>query len=198
MARSSIVNIVEDLQSDSGSVLFSFVQGEALEFPVTLSFIDNASVGYTYEAVLIEGNNVSGDSTPPTVARTGGIQTVLTVFVPTWRGTWSAASSYNRDDLIAYNGIYYIAGGVTGYISAVLPSVDTGVWTVYVPNKVYIQFPETLSLDWNVIGGPTAEAPVHGFFELRVTEPVGGRFRRTWKPMRGLVSFAYSPTQAVP
>lgn len=42
MARSAISNISNDLQSDSGGILFSIIQGEQLEFPVTISFIENS------------------------------------------------------------------------------------------------------------------------------------------------------------
>jgi hypothetical protein len=45
---------------------------------------------------------------------------------------------------------------------------------------------------------PSLVATIHGFFELRVTEPAGGVYQRTWKPMRGLVEFLYSPTAVVP
>jgi hypothetical protein len=197
MARTLITAKTEDLQSDSGSVLFSFVQGEQLEFPVTLAFIENTSIGYTYEAVLIEGLNIAGQSGAPSVARPSGITNTLTVWTPTWKSEWSAVTAYDRDDLVIFGGIYYLMGSATGYISANNPTVDTSKWTVYVPNKVYVRFPDTLSLNWNTPAQPTAEAKNYGFFELRVTEPAGSRYTRTWKPMRGLVEFSYSPTHLV-
>ena len=46
MARSRLVDPSVDLVSDGGSVLFSFVKGEQLEFPVTLSFLDS-TIGST-------------------------------------------------------------------------------------------------------------------------------------------------------
>jgi hypothetical protein len=46
MARSRLVDPSIDLVSDGGSVLFSFVKGEQLEFPVTLSFLDS-TIGST-------------------------------------------------------------------------------------------------------------------------------------------------------
>lgn len=197
MARTLIAAQTNDLQSDSGAVLFSFVQGEQLEFPVTLSFIDNTSIGYIYEAVLIEGLNVTEQTICPTIARPAGIADTLVVWVPTWRDTWNPVTPYNRDDLVLYAGLYYLMGNVMGYVSASTPDVDTTHWTVYVPNAVYIRFPDTLSLNWDVASQPTATSKVYGFFELRVTEPVGSRYTRTWKPMRGLIEFSYSPTQIV-
>jgi hypothetical protein len=46
MARSRLVDPSVDLVSDGGSILFSFVKGEQLEFPVTLSFLDS-TIGST-------------------------------------------------------------------------------------------------------------------------------------------------------
>jgi hypothetical protein len=200
MARSLITTTsANDLQSDSGSVLFSFVQGEQLEFPVTLSFLENASLNYTYECVLMEALNVLDQTDPPIKARPGGVNTVLTVFVPPWKNAWAAATSYNRDDLVSYGGLYYILTSGTSRVSATLPTIDT-TWQAYVPNVVYIRFPESLSTTasgWDPIAVPTTESNVYGHIELRVTEPNGGRYPRTWKPLRGVVEFSYSPTQLV-
>jgi len=41
MARSRLVDPINDLVSDGGSVLFSFVKGEQLEFPITLGFLES-------------------------------------------------------------------------------------------------------------------------------------------------------------
>ena len=203
MARSKIGVITTDLQSDSGSVLWSLVQGEALEFPVTLSFITNA-YGYIYEAVIIEGLNISGNDEAPSVARPGGAAIPpLVVRVPLERGTWAGATAYTREDVVLYSGTYYKLSNTSASTrtSGTIPPSDpviNGVgWAVYVPNKVNIQFPELLTVTpaWTV--QPTATAGVYGFFELRVTEPAGGIFTRTWKPMRGLVKILYSPTALV-
>ena len=44
MARSQLTEISEDLNTDSGSVLWSLVRGEQLEFPITMNFIENYPV----------------------------------------------------------------------------------------------------------------------------------------------------------
>lgn len=200
MARSTITAATEDLQSDSGAVLFSIVQGEQLEFPITLDFLVNASVGYTYEAVVMEGLNVLGATEPPVSARPAGINTTLTVWTPNFLSAWNPVTAYNRDDLVTYNGLYYILTNGTAYVSATSPNLDTPRWSEYVPNKVYVRFPSTLSTvgsGWNATAIPTTETKVYGFFELRVTEPSGGRYQKTWKPMRGIIEFLYSPTELV-
>jgi len=194
MARTPISIITSDLQSDTGNVLWSFVQGEQLEFPITLNFVTNAGVGYTYEAVIMEANNVAGDATIPTTVRTSGVNTTLTVRVPTDRGTWAAGTAYNREDVVLYGSAYYKLLTGTARINATLPNADP-LWEVYIPNKVYIQFILSLAATWTV--QPTAITPVYGFFELRVTEPAGGVFQRTWKPMRGVVEILFSPTNLV-
>lgn len=278
MARSSLVDATIDLQDDTGGVLWSFVQGEQVEFPVTLNFLSNAGLGYTYEAVIMEGNNVLGESVAPTAARSNGINSSLTVRVPRERGVWSPTEEYTREDVVSYNTIYYKLKAGVDRLNAAAPSADTAFWEEYEPNKVYIQFsgkvtlPQTVSVTGAIgipgtftsvghpfkegnpvnfagtlptevlenttyyvvasgltadnfrvasnVGGipltlstngsgltatlpawsvqPTITSPVHGFFELRVTEPSGGIYPRTWKPMRGLVQYLYSPTQVVP
>ena len=40
MARSRLTNTSQDLISDGGAVVWSFVKGEQLEFPITLNFIE--------------------------------------------------------------------------------------------------------------------------------------------------------------
>lgn len=196
MARSQLADVSTDLQSDTGSVLWSLIQGEQLEFAVTLNFLTNAGVGYTYEAVVIEGNNIVGDGSIPDTARVGGVETTLTVRVPTDRGTWNGATAYDREDVVFYSGLYYKLFSGTARVSATIPSSDV-LWEVYVPNKVYIQFSKTLSLTPPYTVQPTNVSAVHGFFELAVTEPAGGVFQRTWKPMRGLLEILFSPTEQV-
>jgi hypothetical protein len=198
MARSKITETSVDLQADSGSVLWSLIQGEALEFPVTLNFLTNAGAGYEYEAVIMEALNVSGDTSVPEVVRPSGVNTTLNVRVPFERGDWNAANAYSREDVIYYNLVYYKLAVGANRVSSTVPSSDVGFWEPYVPNKIYIQFPATLSAApaWAV--QPNIAQDVYGFFELSVQEPAGGVFRRTWKPMRGLVKLGYSPTLAVP
>ena len=195
MARQSLTSVTNDLQDDSGSVLWSFVQGEQLEYPVTLNFLTNAGYGYVYEAVVIEADNFAGSTVVPTTAKAGGVSTTLTVRVPFERGPWDASTEYNREDVVTHGGLTYKLSMGTNYVSETTP-IDDAVWVVYVPNKCYLQFPANLSLDWAV--QPTNASPVYGFIELRVTEPSGGVYTRTWKPLRGLVEILYSPTQMVP
>ena len=196
MARSQVTDISQDLQSDDGAVLWSLIQGEQLEFGVTLNFLTNVSLGYTYEAVVVEAANEFDDATIPNTARPGGVDTTLIVRVPVDRGTWAAATAYDREDVVRYNGVTYKLASGTGRVSAILPSADP-LWVPYTNNKVYLQFPKTLSVSpaWAV--QPTNKAPVYGFFELSVTEPTGGLYTRTWKPMRGVVSILFSPTEQV-
>jgi hypothetical protein len=196
MARATITSTSNDAITDGGSVLWSLVQGEQLEFPVVLDFLKIASVDYVYEAVVIEADNQTGDGVVPSTAKPGGKTATLTVRVATDRGTWSAGNSYNTDDMVLYNGIYYKLSYGVARVSATLPSSDS-TWEVYLPNTVFIQVPSTLSTSpaWAV--QPTVEDPIYGFFELSVQEPVTVSFRKTWKPLRGLIQFNYSPTYLV-
>jgi hypothetical protein len=214
MARSRLIDPVSDandLLSDGGAILWSFVQGEQLEFPLTLGFVENilitdASVldptkGYTLEAKVIEANNVANQLTNPTAIKAGGIVTSINVRVPYYAGVWNSGILYLREDVVLYGGSYYkclIAGA-----SAIngTPGTTGSGWQATVPNKVYIQYPNELANDWTTKSFLTAETSIYGFFELRVTEPVsagsyslGAAFVRTWKPVRGLVEILYSPT----
>ncbi len=62
-------------------------------------------------------------------------------------------------------------------------------------SRVYLQFPKNLAANWTV--APSVNYPVYGFFEMRVTEPVDSVFRRTWKPIRGMVEILFSPTYSI-
>lgn len=194
MARTSINTIKEDPISDSGSILWSFVKGEQLEFPITLNFLTNALSGYTYEAVVVEGLNVANQLTAPLVHKPAGVQTTLTVRVPTDRGTWDSGSAYNREEVVLYSGTYYRLLSGTARINATTPNLDP-LWAVTVPNKIYVQFPASLASTWEV--SPIVSGPVYGFFELRVTEPGTAVYVRTWKPVRGMVEILFSPTDIV-
>lgn len=196
MARSKIIDVTTDLQTDSGSVLWSIVQGEQLEYPITLSFISNVGLSgaYTFEAVVMEAENNLSTADIPTTPMPSGVNTTLTVRVPLDRGTWNAQGVYNREEVVYYAGLYYKLSYGTNYTSSSTPDIDT-TWEVHVPNKIYVQFPSTLSSTWSV--QPNLERPVYGFFELSVTENNTPGYARTWKPMRGLVQFLYSPTKVV-
>jgi hypothetical protein len=195
MARSVITETSDDLLTDSGSVLWSLIKGEQLEFPITLNFITNATAGYTFEAAVVEALNTATQIEIPTAIRPSGAQTSLVVRVPTYRGNWDAAQAYNREEVVKYGNKYYkLSTGVARTNSATPDSDSTWVETAL--NKVYLQFPSTLGSNWQV--GPSVNFGAYGFFELRVTEPIDAVYRRTWKPIRGLVELLFSPTDIVP
>lgn len=194
MARSRLLNPAQDLIADEGAVLWSFVKGEQLEFPVTLNFVENVTAGYTYECVVVEALNTVGQANAPTDVRPNGVTEQMNIRVPVYRGTWNATQAYNREEIVLYDGVYYKLLSGVAQTNATTPSTSA-LWTTTTLNKVYLQFPKTLASTWTVqaqIG-----VPVYGFFELRVTEPPDGIFRRTWKPVRGLVEILYSPTFSV-
>ena len=195
MARSKLINPTNDLIQDSGSVLWSFVKGEQLEFPITLNFVEDATAGYQYEAVVVEGANIPDSDEVPITIQTDGAQTKLKVRVPTNRGNWDASQAYNREEVVYYDGKHYKLDYGVARISSLTPNVDP-LWVETSLNRIYLQFPKTLASDWRV--SPTVDYPVYGFFELRVTEPADGIFQRTWKPIRGMVQILFSPTEIVP
>jgi hypothetical protein len=199
MARSRITDTRQDLITDNGSVLWSIVQGEQLEFPVVLNFIEDTSVkpfnNYIYEAVVIEAANVLGQTTRPTQVELGGVQTRLFVRLPIFLGTWSAPSAYNKEEVVSYSGKYYKLLGGVNRTNSTTPDLDP-LWEETLLNRIYIQFPSTLSQDW-LSAPPQVDSPVYGFFELRVTEPNDPVFIRTFKPIRGMVEILFSPTSQV-
>lgn len=195
MARQRLVAPTNDVISDGGAVLWSFVKGEQLEFPVTINFITEAS-GYTYEAVVVEANNVDGQADPPTQALPGGVQTALNVRIPQllpqpWQGT----TQYTQGQVVSYNQKYYELQSGMNRANNVAPNLDP-YWVETILNKVYIQFPSTLGQGWTV--QPKVNSPSYGFFELRITEPANPVYQRTWKPVRGMVEILFSPTDEVP
>jgi len=195
MARSAITATSNDLQADSGSVLWSLIQGEQLEFPVALNFMDIATSDYTYEAVVIEADNENEVEKTPSRARVAGVQTKLVVRVPLYVGAWVPGQQFFRENVVLYNGLYYRLDR-SAYDYSALPSAGFP-WIAHAPNTIYLQFPSTLSITpvWSI--QPSVTSAVYGFFELRITEPAGGIYTRTWKPVRGLVQLRYSPTALV-
>ncbi len=193
MARSTLIETNQDLITDSGAVLWSIVQGEQLEFEITLNFLTSA-IGYTYEAVLIEAENIVEQTEPPVVIRQGGVETTLNVRVPIYKGEWVAANGYNQEDVILFEGIYYKLLEGTSRVSNIDPDLDP-YWVVTVLNRVYLQVPSHLTSNWIIKAA--VNIPVYGFFELRVTEPSSVIFVRTWKPVRGMMEFLFSPTDVV-
>lgn len=198
MARAKINEISDDLVSDSGSVLWSFVKGEQLEYPILLNFLSDAALaGYVYEAVVVEALNVVDQTEKPTAIKPSGVQTVLTVRKPNKVGNWNAATAYNFEDVVYYtvDQKYYKLLSGTARVSATTPNLDP-LWEETTLNRIYVQFPATLGATWTV--SPGVASPVYGFFELRVTEPTNSIFTRTWKPIRGMVELHFSPTDIVP
>jgi len=171
------------------------VSGEALEFPITLDFVPDVTVtGYEYEAVVVEGLNVALQEEPPTQQKPVGESVLLTVRLPVYAGVWSGTSPYNTEDVVSHGSVYYKLLSGSARVSAIDPSVDP-LWEVTTMSKLYVQFPTNILADW--VPQPQAGYPVYGFFELRVTEPNNTIFRRTWKPVRGLVEIQFSPTDQV-
>lgn len=199
MARSRLTNTTQDLIADGGAVLWSLVKGEQLEFPITLSFMEDASVkapnaSYTYEAVVVEGLNTEGQTDRPTAVNPTGVSTTLFVRLPVYLGTWNSAAAYNKEEVVLYNGTYYKLISGVSRVNSTIPSSDP-MWTETSLNKIYVQFPKTLAATWSVQA--SVNSPVYGFFELRVTEPNDSIFTRTFKPVRGMVEILFSPTDVV-
>jgi hypothetical protein len=199
MARSRLTNTTQDLITDGGAVLWSMIKGEQLEFPITLTFIEDASVkpsnNYTYEAAVVEAENILGQTDRPNRVRTGGSKTTLFVRLPQLLGTWDASSAYSKEEVVLYSGKYYKLLGGINRTSAQTPDTDPQ-WELTVLNKVYVQFPSTIISGWTV--QPQVDSPVYGFFELRVTEPADTVFTRTFKPVRGMLEVLFSPTDETP
>lgn len=198
MARSRLTNTTQDLIADGGAVLWSFVKGEQLEFPVTLNFVEDATLkpsnNYVYEAVVVEAANVVAQTDRPTTALVGGVQTKLVVRLAEFIGTWQAGVAYNKEDVVLYENTYYKLTQGIARISSITPAIDP-LWVATQLNKIYLQFPSTLASTWAV--QPLVDSPVYGFFELRVTEPQDTIFTRTFKPVRGMVEILFSPTDVV-
>ena len=191
MAWSRLVDPKLDLINDEGAVIWSFIKGEQLEFPVTLNFVEDVTAGYTYEASVVEGLNELGQLTAPTKINPSGATDILGIRVPVYRGSWDAAQAYNREEIVKWGTKYYKLLTGVALTDSTPPDTSTN-WTETSLSKVYLQFPKTLASDWTV--QPDIGTPVYGFFELRVTEPPDAIYRRTWKPVRGLVEIQYSPT----
>lgn len=195
MARSRLTDTSQDLVSDGGSILWSMVKGEQLEFPITLTFIEDASVklsnNYTYEAVVVEAQNILNQSDRPTTVRPGGVKSTLFVRLPVFLGAWSAAAAYTKEEVVLYSGKYYKLLGGINRVSSLAPDLDPQ-WEQTALNKIYVQFPANLINTWTV--QPLVDSPVYGFFELRVTEPTDTIFTRTFKPVRGMLEVLFSPT----
>jgi len=199
MARSLLTSTTNDLISDSGSVLWSLVTGEQLEFPITLNFLKDATLkasnNYTYEAVVIEAANFEGQMSKPLAVQPDGVQNTLVVRIPEYMGVWNPATSYMQEDVVFENDKYWRLSTGLSQVGGDAPSASL-LWTETVLNRVYVQFPSTLGSDWAVKA--SVDSPSYGFFELRVTEPDNSIFQKTWKPVRGMLQLLFSPTDVVP
>lgn len=192
MARSKIRSQGVQLDTDTGAVLFSLIQGEQLDYEITLNWLTDIG-GYEFEAVVMEGDN-TGNGKIPKVVRPAGVNTTLVIDTPTDRGTWSALTSYSIDDIVIYNGLTYRNIADTLIASSITPDLRTTAWERYINNKIRIQFPTTTASTWTT--QPLPDKAVYGFFDLRVTEPISS-FRKTYKPMQGMVEVSFSPTYLV-
>jgi hypothetical protein len=195
MARSRYGDPAESLIDDSGMVLWSFIKGEQLEYPITLQFITDANDGYVYEAVIMEAENVPGQTSAPMTLEPEGTTTILNVRTPNFIGTWDPDTAYNYEEVVLHANVYYKLTRGAAYISAITPAADP-LWSVTSLNVIYLQFPSTIGTNWQV--KPRINSPVYGFVELRVTEPNNGVFQKTWKPVRGMIELLYSPTHYTP
>jgi len=194
MARATIYQPTKDVVSDGGAVLWSIVKGEQLEFEVELEFLDNATA-FTYEAVLVEALNVEGQEEPPTSMLPGGVQTNVPFRLPVISGVWNELTAYTTGDIVQYNSEYFIKIAPGAAIDSIVPSLSPD-WATTNVNLIYLQFLKEFCSTWSF--QPTVSTPAYGYFELRVTEPGGASFQRTWKPVRGMVQFLFSPTDIVP
>ena len=192
MARARLTNPPQDIIQDEGSVLLSFVKGEQLEFPIPMEFFLDAT-GYTFEAVVIEADNVASQTTAPSVVKANGVQTVLNVRLPVIKGAWLQGTVYYQEDIV-YSENKWWRLRPNELTSNTEPSLDTR-WAETFLNIIYVQFPATLASTW--AQPPVIGSPVYGFFEIRVTEPNNAIFVRTWKPIRGMVEILFSPTDVV-
>jgi hypothetical protein len=196
MARSKLTTTDTDLISDGGTVLFSFIQGEQLEYPLILEFITEDVANYTLEAVVVEAAN-DGSGTKPTTIQPAGDKVALPIRLPSNLGAWNSSTAYSNQDYVLYNGTYYLRNKGIAVVDATSPDLSPD-WDEYDEKTIFIQFPKELSVTPSYNVQPEVGLPIYGFFELRVTEPNNAFLTRTWKPIRGMVELLFSPTDLVP
>lgn len=184
MARSRIVDPTDDLVTDTGSILFSLIQGEQLELPVVLEGLEQPAAGYLITATLREAANVALQTSPPDMEKVGGVLDTLTVRVPPYIGAWQTVFNYNEGDLVSYQGEYYIC-----IVAGSGAETNTASWETIHPGTAFIRFTSLLSTDWDV--QPTASTHTYGFLEVKAEETTGA-FARVWKPIRGMVQYQYT------
>ena len=154
-----------------------------------------ADTDYSYEAVVMEGLN-DGLGTKPSAIQPTGVEDTLTVRLCPHQGSWDAGTSYNQEDVVDYNGLSYKLAFGTGRVSAITPDLDP-LWELHDKRIVYIQFPSTLCVSNPYTQLPLPDKPSYGFFELQVTELSNPVYTNTWKPVRGLIEFMFSPTARI-
>jgi hypothetical protein len=190
MTRSTITDRTIDLNTDAGAVLWSIVQGEQREFPLSITSLTDIT-GYTFKAVVIEALNTA-KAFSPTAVKAGGVVEELVIRVPLYRGAWNIATLYTYGDVVLYNNKKYIRGAVAASVDTTVPGT-TPLWVEHVHNTIYIQFPSTFADAW--VPQPSPVKNVFGFFELSIKEPTPAiAFNQTYKPVRGLVESVFSPT----
>jgi hypothetical protein len=199
MSRTPITADGTSLVDDSGTVLWSLIRGEQLEFPIKIAFLGScvSTSGYVFEACVLEAENAPNQENAPDAIQQGGVKTDLNVANGGVRllvdvGVWSAAAPYNAGEMVSRNGKYYALKAGAARVNSTVPESDS-YWEETTPNTIYIRFPGTLGADWSV--KPKIGFACYGFFELSVQEPAAYSWRRKWKPTRGMVELLYSPTQ---
>ncbi len=193
MARSKLTDLKQDIVSDEGSILLSFIKGEQIELAIPMEFLSIVTDGHVFEAVIVEADNTAGQTSPPKTIKQNGVQTVLTVRLPNIVGSWVAGTEYSQEDVV-FNDNKWWRLRAAQMVSNVAPPLDTR-WAETFLNIIYVQFLSSTGATWSQ--SPVVETPVYGFFEIRVTEPVNPIFRRTWKPVRGMIEILFSPTDIV-
>jgi hypothetical protein len=171
-------------------VTWKLSKGEQVEFPIELSFIDDAST-HTFELAVVEANNQLEQKEVPKEPLVNGAVTIINVRKPKVPTAWVSGTTYLLLDVVEYLGLHYELQGKPTHTATITPDLDAE-WTPITLNTVYVEVPSTLGNNW--VQKPMPNAKVYGFFELQVTEPANGVFQRTWKPVSGVIEIAYSPT----
>lgn len=170
MARSRLVDPSIDLVSDGGSVLFSFVKGEQLEFPVTLSFLDS-TIGSTPASFT---GSITSNVLTVTAISSGTIVPGQLI-----SGVGISANTYITGYISVYLGIgtYTVAVYAPGTTAASSPNVSstsiTAVFNSYTYEATVVEALNTVEQS----SEPTAIKPSGITTLLTVRVPVN---RGTW------------------
>ena len=150
--RNAITTFANTAVDDGGNTLFTLAIGEQLEFPVALNFLSGDLSGLTFEAVVIEAENLAGQTSAPKTVAANAAKTKLNVRVPTYRGNWQGDQAYSMEDIVVSGGVYYARTVGVNIVSPSAPNVSSE-WVVADPRVVYIQSPMTLGSDWKLRPG---------------------------------------------